>query len=157
MNTPVSCCWFSNETKDCLPLLGGVQGQARWGCEQPGVVGGVPAYSRGWEQDDLQGLFQPKPFSDFIILSLSIQTKELVSSLHSFLAVTSLFAISVPLHKHSSVKYCALGGFTASCGLFFFFSSIKILVFELHSLYPNCIQILQPPIFSFGCKRYRTF
>jgi len=30
MNTPVSCCWFSNETKDCLPLPGGIQGQAGW-------------------------------------------------------------------------------------------------------------------------------
>jgi len=26
---------------------GGVQGQAGWGFEQPGLVGGVPAYSRG--------------------------------------------------------------------------------------------------------------
>ena len=29
------------------PLSGGVQGWAGWGCEQPGLVGGVPAYSRG--------------------------------------------------------------------------------------------------------------
>jgi len=28
-------------------LPGGVQGQAGWGFEQPGLVGGVPAYSRG--------------------------------------------------------------------------------------------------------------
>ena len=31
------------------PLPGGVQGQAGWVCEQPGLVGGVPAYSRGLE------------------------------------------------------------------------------------------------------------
>ena len=40
------------------------QGQAGWGCEQPGVEGGVPAYSRGLERDDLRGPFQPKPFYD---------------------------------------------------------------------------------------------
>jgi len=32
---------------ECLPP-GGIQGQAGWGCEQPGLVGAVPAYSRGW-------------------------------------------------------------------------------------------------------------
>ena len=30
--------------------------------EQPGLEGGVPAYSRGLELDDLKGPFQPKPF-----------------------------------------------------------------------------------------------
>ena len=29
------------------PHLGSIQGQARWGCEQPGLEGGVPAFSRG--------------------------------------------------------------------------------------------------------------
>ena len=28
-------------------LPGSIQGQAGWGIEQPGLVGGVPAYSRG--------------------------------------------------------------------------------------------------------------
>ena len=30
---------------DC-PLPGGLQGQAGWGCEQPGLLGGVPARDR---------------------------------------------------------------------------------------------------------------
>jgi len=29
------------------PTLGSVQGQAGWGFEQPGLVGGVPAHGRG--------------------------------------------------------------------------------------------------------------
>ena len=47
---------------------GGVQGQAGWGFEQPGLEGGVPAYSRGLELDDLKGPFQPKPFYDCIVI-----------------------------------------------------------------------------------------
>jgi len=47
------------------PLPGDVQGQAGWGCVQPGLEGGVPAYSRGLELDDLKGPFQPKPFCDY--------------------------------------------------------------------------------------------
>ena len=47
---------------------GGVQCQAGWGCEQPGLEGGVPAYSRGLELDDLRGPFQPKPFYDSVFL-----------------------------------------------------------------------------------------
>ena len=31
------------------PIPGGVQGQAGWGFEQPGLVGGVPAHARGLE------------------------------------------------------------------------------------------------------------
>lgn len=37
------------------PLLGSIQGRAGWGCEQPGPVGGVPAYSRGLELGGLKG------------------------------------------------------------------------------------------------------
>jgi len=48
-------------------LPGGVQVQAGWGCEQPGLEGGVPAYSRGLELRDFKGLFQPKPFCDSIL------------------------------------------------------------------------------------------
>ena len=44
------------------PLPGSVQGQAGWGCEQPGLEGGVPAYSRELELNDLKGPFKPKPF-----------------------------------------------------------------------------------------------
>lgn len=44
----------------CL-LSGSIQGQPGWAFEQPGLVGGVPAYSRGLELDDLKGSFQPKP------------------------------------------------------------------------------------------------
>ena len=49
------------------PLPGSIQGRAGWGCEQPGLEGGVPAYSRGLELDDLKGPFQPKPFRDTMI------------------------------------------------------------------------------------------
>ena len=30
-----------------VPSLEGIQGQAGWGCEQPGLEGGIPAYGRG--------------------------------------------------------------------------------------------------------------
>ena len=46
------------------PLPGSIQGQAGWGFEQPGLEGGVPAYSRGLELSDLKGPFQPKTFYD---------------------------------------------------------------------------------------------
>jgi len=45
-------------------ILWSTQGQAGWGCEQPGLKGGVPAYSRRLEQDGLKGPFQPQPFYD---------------------------------------------------------------------------------------------
>ena len=47
------------------PLSGSIQGQAGWGCEQPGLERGVPAYGRG--VCDLQGPFQPKTFYDSMI------------------------------------------------------------------------------------------
>ena len=49
-----------------FPLSGNIQGQAGWGCEQPGLERGVPAYSRGLELHDLKGPFQPKPFYESI-------------------------------------------------------------------------------------------
>ena len=62
-------CEISGETLEQVaqrgcgwPLPGSIQGQAGWGFEQPGLVGGVPAYSRGLELDDLEGPLQPKPF-----------------------------------------------------------------------------------------------
>ena len=35
--------------------------KAGWGFEQPGVEGGVPAYSRAFELDDLKDPFQTIP------------------------------------------------------------------------------------------------
>ena len=35
-----------------------------WGCEQPGLEGGVLAIARGWELHHLRSPFQPKPFCD---------------------------------------------------------------------------------------------
>ena len=40
-----------------------------WGCEQPGLEGGVPAYSRALELGDPKGHFQPKPFCDSMIFN----------------------------------------------------------------------------------------
>ena len=55
--------------KGCeCPLPGSIQGQAGWDFEQPGLEGGVPAYSRGLELHDLKGPFQPKPFYESVIL-----------------------------------------------------------------------------------------
>ena len=52
-----------------MPLSESFQGQAGWGFEQPGLVGGAPAYSRGLELGDLKGPFQPKPFYDSMIVT----------------------------------------------------------------------------------------
>ena len=43
---------------------GSIQGQAGWGCEQPGLQGGVPAYGRGLELDDLK---DPNPNLSMIL------------------------------------------------------------------------------------------
>jgi len=40
--------------------------------EQPGLVGDVPANSRGLELEDLTDPFQAKPFQDSMILSMPI-------------------------------------------------------------------------------------
>ena len=50
-------------------LLHQISSQAGWGCEQPGLEGGIPAYSGGLELDDLKGLFQPRPPYDSMISS----------------------------------------------------------------------------------------
>ena len=47
-----------------MPLSGSTPGQSGWGCEQPVVEGGVPAYGRGLALGDLKGPFQPKLFYD---------------------------------------------------------------------------------------------
>jgi len=42
------------------------------GCEQPGLEGGVSAYSRGLELDDPKGPFHPYPFYDSMNQGLCI-------------------------------------------------------------------------------------
>jgi len=54
---------------------GGIQGQAGWGCEQPGLVGGDPANSSGLELGGLKGPFQLKPFYDTLTLQLLVGTE----------------------------------------------------------------------------------
>jgi len=55
---------FPFRSSICYHLSGGIPGQAGWGFEQCGQVGGVPAHSRGLELDDLTGPYQPKPLYD---------------------------------------------------------------------------------------------
>ena len=49
------------------PLPGSIESQAGWGFKQPGIEGGIPAYSRELELGDLKGPFQPKAFYDSVI------------------------------------------------------------------------------------------
>ena len=49
----------------CLCLW--AQSQAGWDLEHSGVEGGVPAYCRGLELDDVRGPLQPKPFYDSML------------------------------------------------------------------------------------------
>ena len=51
-----------------LYMPGGIQGQARCGSGQPGMVVGDPAHSRGLKSDDHCGPFQPRPFYGSMIL-----------------------------------------------------------------------------------------
>jgi len=51
------------------PFPGGVQGQAAWGCEQPGVEEVSLPIAGQLELDDLKGSFQPKPFYGSMICS----------------------------------------------------------------------------------------
>jgi len=54
--------------RDCeCPLPGSIQGQAGWSFEQPGLVGAVPAYSRGLELGSHKGSFQTKSFCDSML------------------------------------------------------------------------------------------
>ena len=52
------------------PIPESTQGQAGQRSEEPGLVGSVPAYSKGLELDDLTGPFQPKSFYDSMNLRL---------------------------------------------------------------------------------------
>ena len=52
---------------------------SRSGCEQPGLEGSVPAYSRELELHDLKAPFQPKPFYDATI-PMELNVSELVLS-----------------------------------------------------------------------------
>jgi len=49
------------------PVPAGIQGQAGCGSEQPGLLVGDPAHSRGLKLDDHCGPFQPRPFYDLIL------------------------------------------------------------------------------------------
>ena len=62
-----------------VPPPRGVQGQAGWDLEQPGLEGGVPAYSKGLELGDLKDLFQPKPFCDSRIEAFLLRTVDSVT------------------------------------------------------------------------------
>ena len=53
------------------PFPGGIQGQAGCGSEQPGLVVGDSAHSRGLKLDGHCGPFQPRPFYDSMILDHS--------------------------------------------------------------------------------------
>ena len=54
-----------------MRLPGSVQGQAGWGSEQPGLLEGVPAHSRGgWNQMIFKGPFQLKPLYGLVIPQL---------------------------------------------------------------------------------------
>ena len=48
-------------------IPGGIQGQARCGSGQPGLVVGDPARSRVVKLDEYCGPFQPRPFYDMIL------------------------------------------------------------------------------------------
>lgn len=45
-----------------FPILGGTQDQVGWGPGQLELMEGSQTTARGLERDDLQGLFQLKPF-----------------------------------------------------------------------------------------------
>ena len=49
------------------PIPGGIQGQAGCGSEQPDLVVGDSAHSRGLKLNDHCGPFQPRPFYDSVI------------------------------------------------------------------------------------------
>lgn len=73
-----------------LPLSDNIQ--AGWGCEQPGLVGGVPACSRGLELDDLRSPFQPEPFYDSMISRYTF-----FASFHILISYTATFHSSFSL------------------------------------------------------------
>ena len=54
-----------------MPHPGGIPGQAGCGSGQPGLVVGDPAHSSGLKLDDHCGPFQPRPFSDSMILNFA--------------------------------------------------------------------------------------
>jgi len=56
-----SALWTGNASPSGIQ---GIQGQAGWGFEQSGLMGGVPAYSRGVELNGIKSPFQPKSFYD---------------------------------------------------------------------------------------------
>jgi len=67
----------SNEWMETPSVPGSTQGQAGCSCEQPGPEGGVAAYSRGLERDDLKGSFRPEPSCDPMIPYLTPRNSHL--------------------------------------------------------------------------------
>lgn len=53
-------------------------GQPGWGPGQAGLLGSIPAYSRGLELGGLQGPFQPEPRYDSITLQLDVPGVSLI-------------------------------------------------------------------------------
>jgi len=97
--------WFISlkNFKSKHPLPGSIQGQAGWGFEPPGSEGGVPAYSRRLELDDLKGPFQPKPLYDSVITAACV-----VRALIPVRAVSQDFQGPLPSLPSSNMAWKAL-------------------------------------------------
>lgn len=54
------------------PIPASVQSQAEWGCEQPGLVEGMPAHGRCPGNIRFYHPFQSKPFCDSMIITLNL-------------------------------------------------------------------------------------
>ena len=102
-------CMFTNVS---------VKGQAGWGCEQPGLEGGVPAYSRGLELGDLKGPFQPKPFYDSMIFFL-------LQFLFMIAEIKNAYSLFIKVIHISSCMYSADRKTFFCCKAFQLFSYLK--------------------------------
>lgn len=71
--------WNRLPSEVVIPVPGGIQGQAGWDFKQPGLEGGVLAFSRkvGTRWSDLKGPFPPKPFHDSLRSSYIYSESEL--------------------------------------------------------------------------------
>ena len=116
-----------------------IQGQAGWGFGQPGLEGGVPAYSRELELNDLKGLFQLKPFYDSMGLSL-----------HKYPQPLGLFLCyppCAPLGFLQALKVVMVQPFVLPS--IFFLSPVKLFLITsqgsvlLHSLHRDVLHDLQ--------------
>lgn len=80
------------------------------GFEQPGLDGGIPAYDRELEQDDLKHPFQPKPFYHSMIIDVK---KKSYAQLHSWVSLSDL-----DYHNCSVEMWTAEGATkTSFCGM----------------------------------------